>query len=390
MKLRDIYSFCKRIGRGSCQGYVFAAPRGFPHRGKPRLVNLLALTSFGLEGEPWPLASSTCCSNTTLPPPQEGRKIYSPAFLLFYFLTFLLLSGCSQRPYYKETRLLMGTFVEITCQDNSAIEQAFQEIRKIEAAANNFEPSSEISRLNKDGEIKAGADLLAMVRESLKYYRLSRGAFDITVGPLARLWKEMIKQADEGLKEIEIPSAQEISATLALIGSDKIILDEPRSVIKFSRPGVEIDLGGIAKGYAVDKAVMRLKELGITSAMVNAGGNIYCLGKKHSRKWRIGIQHPRKPQEILFYLELENQAVATSGDYQQYFSSKGRRYSHIIDPKSGYPVDNGVISATIIALDGASSDGLSTSVFVLGKEKGQELVKSLKGVEARIIEEKDI
>ena len=135
---------------------------------------------------------------------------------------------------------------------------------------------------------------------------------------------------------------------------------------------------------------MRLKELGITSAMVNAGGNIYCLGKKHSRKWRIGIQHPRKPQEILFYLELENQAVATSGDYQQYFSSKGRRYSHIIDPKSGYPVDNGVISATIIALDGASSDGLSTSVFVLGKEKGQELVKSLKGVEARIIEEKDI
>jgi thiamine biosynthesis lipoprotein len=124
--------------------------------------------------------------------------------------------------------------------------------------------------------------------------------------------------------------------------------------------------------------------------MVNAGGNIYCLGKKYSRKWRIGIQHPRKSQEILFYLELENQAVATSGDYQQYFSSKGKRYSHIIDPKTGYPVDNGVISATIIALDGASSDALSTSVFVLGKEKGQELVKSLKGVEARIIEEKDI
>ena len=333
-----------------------------------------------------------------------GARNDSITFLLSCFLTFLLLSGCSQRPYYKETRLLMGTFVEISCQDKSAIDEAFQEIRKIEAAANNFEPSSEISRLNKDGEIKAGADLLAMVRESLKYYRLSLGAFDITVGPLVRLWKEKIKQADEGLKDIEIPSPEDIFAALALSGSDKIIIDEERSLIKFSQPGVEIDLGGIAKGYAVDKAVTRLKELGITSAMVNAGGNIYCLGKKYSRKWRIGIQHPRwpagrglasnsqsrKPQEILFYLELENQAVATSGDYQQYFSSQGRRYSHIIDPKSGYPVDNGVISATIIALDGASSDGLSTSVFVLGKEKGQELAKSLKGVEARIIEEKDI
>ena len=316
----------------------------------------------------------------------------------------LFLSGCSQRPYYKETRLLMGTFVEITCQDKKAIEQAFQEIRKIEVAANNFDSSSEISRLNKDGESKAGPDLLAMVRESLKYYCLSQGAFDITVGPLAKLWKERIKQADEGLKEIEIPSAEDISAALVLTGLDKIILDEARSVIKFSRPGVEIDLGGIAKGYAVDKAVTRLRELGVTSAMVNAGGNIYCLGKKYSRKWRIGIQHPRwpegrgwasdspsqKPQEILFYLELENQAVATSGDYQQYFSAKGKHYSHIIDPKTGYPVDNGVISATIIALDAVSSDALSTSVFVLGKEKGQELVKSLKGVEARIIEEKDI
>ena len=301
----------------------------------------------------------------------------------------LFLSGCSQRPYYKETRLLMGTFVEITCQDKKAIEQAFQEIRKIEVAANNFDSSSEISRLNKDGESKAGPDLPAMVRESLKYYCLSQGAFDITVGPLAKLWKERIKQADEGLKEIEIPSPEDISAALALTGSDKVVLDEGRSVIKFSRPGMEIDLGGIAKGYAVDKAVTRLRELGVTSAMVNAGGNIYCLGKKYSRKWRIGIQHPRRPKEILFYLELENQAVATSGDYQQYFSSKGKRYSHIIDPKTGYPVDNGVISATIIALDAVSSDALSTSVFVLGKEKGQELVNNLKGVEARIIEEKD-
>ena len=182
--------------------------------------------------------------------------------LVFFMATCLFLSGCSQRPYYKETRLLMGTFVEISCQDKSAIDEAFQEIRKIEAAANNFEPSSEISRLNKDGEIKVGADLLAMVRESLKYYRLSLGAFDITVGPLVRLWKEKIKQADEGLKDIEIPSPEDIFAALALSGSDKIIIDEERSLIKFSQPGVEIDLGGLPKVMPWIKRLPGLKSWG--------------------------------------------------------------------------------------------------------------------------------
>ena len=133
---------------------------------------------------------------------------------------------------------------------------------------------------------------------------------------------------------------------------------------------MSIDLGAIAKGYAVDQAVKRLKELGVQSALVNAGGNVYCLGKKGSRKWHIGVRHPRKPDEIVFYLDLENQAAATSGDYEQLFILDKKRYSHIIDPKTGYPVDNKIASVTIIAPDAAASDGLSTAVFVLlGREK---------------------
>lgn len=282
----------------------------------------------------------------------------------------------------------MGTIVEITCQDKPAINAAFEEIKKIEKIANNFDPASEISRFNRDGQIKASENLLAMVKESLKYNAVSAGAFDITINPVVALWKERIRKSqDERVRLGDLPTQEEIKDKLRLVGSDKIIINEDESTITFKEPGMSIDLGGIAKGYAVDKAIARLKEQGISSAMVNAGGNMYCLGKKGNRKWRIGIQHPRKPQELLFTLELENEAVATSGDYQQYFIADGKRYSHIIDPKTGYPVNNNVISVTITAPAAAEADGLSTAVFVLGKEKGEALVKNITGVEARIIEE---
>jgi thiamine biosynthesis lipoprotein len=140
----------------------------------------------------------------------------------------------------------------------------------------------------------------------------------------------------------------------------------------------------------MDEAVKRLKELKVTSALIDAGGNIYCLGKKGGRKWRIGIQHPRQPDKIIFYLDLEDRAVSTSGDYQQFFSHQGRRFSHIINPKTGEPVDNGVLSATITAGTATEADALSTAVFVLGKEKAQALVKKTAFASAKIIEENDL
>ena len=315
----------------------------------------------------------------------KRSNLLKAASSLALFVLFSL-SGCSFQSYHKEARLMLGTIVEITCQDRAAITSAFEEIKKIEIIANNFNPGSEISRLNAAGKIQAGEDLFNMVRESLKYYRLSEGAFDITVGPLASIWKEKIREAENNVRGLTLPAGSQIKKALSLVGSDKISLDDNSSFISLTQSGMSIDLGAIAKGYAVDKAVRRLKESGVRSALVNAGGNVYCLGKKGSRKWRVGVRHPRKPAEIVFYLNLENQGAATSGDYEQFFILDKKRYSHIINPKTGWPVDNNISSVTIIAPDAATSDGLSTTVFVLGKEKGLELAEKMDGVEVKIIE----
>lgn len=309
---------------------------------------------------------------------------------LSIFLWIAILAGCSSRPYHKETRIMMGTFVEITCQDKTAMNAAFEEIKKVERIANKFLQQSEISIFNKNGEIKASPDFLNLIKESKKYYVLSGGAFDITVSPLVDIWKNKIKQAQEKKSEIILPAKDELENKLGMVGSDKIFINENESLVKFTQSQMSIDLGGIAKGYAVDKAVLRLKALGINSCLINAGGNIYCLGRKGKRKWHIGIQHPRNPRKLLFYLDLENQAVATSGDYEQYFMLAGKRYSHIINPGTGEPVDNGLASVTIITKDAAAADALSTTVFVLGKEKGQELLGKIDNTEYRIIEEKDL
>lgn len=319
-----------------------------------------------------------------------GYRVKSLILLVTAYWLLSAVMGCAQKPYYKESRLMMGTIVEITCQDKFAINAAFEEIKNIERIADNFDPGSEISQLKRNGRIRASDDLLILVKESTKYYSLSNGAFDVTAGPIIDIWKKRIKAFEEKKSIPSLPSPDEIRTKLLLIGSNKILIDDTESIIRFVQPGMSIDLGAIAKGYAVDKAVNRLRELGIDSAMVNAGGNIYCLGKKGKRKWRIGIQHPRKSPKLLFTLDLENQAVATSGDYQQYFIVGGKRYSHIIDPKTGYPVSNNIISVTIIAKTATEADGLSTAVFVLGKEKGDELIKTLPATEAKIIEERDM
>lgn len=317
---------------------------------------------------------------------QRKDKNISRSLLFFIFCLLFSAIGCFQKPYHKEARLMLGTIVEITCQDQIAIASAFKEIEKIDKIANNFDPNSEISRFNAAGKIQASPDLLNMVRASLKYYTLSQGAFDITVGPLVNIWKEKIREAENKSRGLTLPAENQIKKALSLVGSNKISLNSNESSIRFTQSGMSIDLGAIAKGYAADQAVKRLKELGVQSALVNAGGNIYCLGRKGSRKWRIGIRHPRKPDEIAFYLDLENQAAATSGDYEQFFILDKKRYSHIIDPKTGYPVDNKLSSVTIIAPDAAASDGLSTTVFVLGKEKGLELAGKIDGVKVKIVE----
>ncbi|MDH5175012.1 MAG: FAD:protein FMN transferase, partial [Elusimicrobiota bacterium] len=193
--------------------------------------------------------------------------------------------------------------------------------------------------------------------------------------PLWKIWKF------EG-ENLEVPEKVEIERALKLVNYHKMILKSDK--ISFAEKGMGIDLGGIAKGYAVDAAVRVLKKENINSAMVNAGGDIYVLGRKQGKPWRIGIRHPRREGEILGTIEVEDRAIVTSGDYERFFFSEGKRYHHIINPKTGYPADE-CQSVTIVAKETTFADGLATGIFVLGPSEGMALIESLEGVEGVIV-----
>lgn len=299
--------------------------------------------------------------------------------LLLLISGFAFFSGCQGRPLYKENRILMGTFVDVSSTNKDAPEIAFREIARIEALLSKYIDTSEISRLNKTGYLKASPETFYIIKRSKEFWSSSAGAFDISVGPLLDLW-------GFSAKNYYVPTEEEIRAALQKVGSDKIILDEKNFVVQFKVPGMKLDLGAIAKGYAVDCAVAKLKENGITSGLVNAGGNIYGLGDKAGKPWTIGIRDPKDRAKASGYLYLRDNAVATSGNYEQFFIRNGRRYCHILNPKTGHPVDSDMEAVTVIAPDALTADALSTSVFVLGKGKGRALAKKFSGVEIRIAE----
>ena len=291
----------------------------------------------------------------------------------------LILCGCQSHQshqFYVNSRIMMGTIVEVTSPDKRAAGIAFSEIKRIEDLLSKYKEDSEVSRLNKLGKSVVSPETFYILKKSKEFWQLSSGAFDVTVAPLVDLWGFTNKN-------FTVPADEKIKNILNLIGSDKILLHNNENVIEFEFPGMKIDLGAIAKGYAVDCAVKKLKEKGIHSCLINAGGQVYCLGKKFGLPWRVAIRAPRG-RGIAGYLELTNRSVATSGDYEQYFIKSNKRYAHIFNPKTGYPADSGVIAVTVIAPDGLTSDALSTAIFVLGKVKGEKLVKSFKGVEVKI------
>lgn len=293
------------------------------------------------------------------------------------WLLTILLCGCSNQQLYKDKQIMMGTFVEVVSSDKRAAHIAFGEIKRIEGLLSKYNPESEIAKLNKSGKLKVSADTFYIIKKAKEFWQLSGGAFDISVAPLADLW-------GFSDKKFVLPKREEIKKILSLVGSDKIILTDKDNVVEFKLPGMKIDLGAIAKGYAVDCAVNKLKEAGIKNCLINAGGQIYCLGSRFGRAWTIAIRDPHKAG-IIDYLELKDKAVATSGDYEQYFTRDNKRYSHIFDPQSGYPADSGVVSVTVVSQEGLAADALSTSIFVLGKAKGMELARKFPGVEVKII-----
>ena len=311
------------------------------------------------------------------------RNLAHSSCILIVALLILCTTGCEKR--FAETKFLMGTIVEITAVGNEsncrqAVKLAFDEIRRIDRLMNVHAEGSEIYRINASAGKSAeevGSDTLTVINQSLRFADLTDGALDITVAPLMDLW-------GFGSESTRIPLDDEVKEKLSLVDYKKVHVDEDRSTVELPS-GMRIDVSGIAKGYAVDRAIQILKDAGIGNAMVNAGGDIYALGSPSRKKlWRIGIRHPRDNSDLLGILELEDKAVATSGDYENFFEVDGRRYCHIIDTRTGQPVE-GIMSVTIVADNTMEADALATAVFPMGADDGMKLIESLEGVDGLIM-----
>ncbi len=290
----------------------------------------------------------------------------------------------------KESRGAMGSRFELTAVHEDpavareAVELAFLEIERIEARISSWRESSETSAVNRAagrGAVVVSGELFALVERSLKVSRLTGGAFDITFAGAGRLWnfKDPIP---------ELPNPRELHRALARVDYQKVILDPEALSIELLEEGMRIGFGAIGKGYAANRAAAEMRALGLPGGLVNAGGDLVAFGRREDGEaWTVGIADPLQPSRTFAHLELSEQAIVTSGDYERYVEIDGVRYAHILDPRTGWPV-RGVASVTVLCPDAELADALATSVFVMGVEEGLRLVDQLRGVEALVVDRK--
>lgn len=283
-------------------------------------------------------------------------------------------------------RMLMGTLVEITIYEKSGVDtdhaadRAFAEIVRLERIFSSYIPDSDVSKVSAGaggGMVPVAPEVIEALVTAIKISDLSEGAFDPTIGALAGLWGY---SGEKGT----VPSNTEISRALTLVDYKKIEIDPDQVGIRLSKKGMALNLGGVAKGYIVRKALDALKKEGVTRAIIHAGGDMAVFGGDIETPFSIGIQDPRE-KKTLGEAYLSDGAVSTSGDYERFFIKDGKRYHHILDPKTGWPAAQ-TMSVTIIARDHTLADGLSTAIFVLGPEKGMALIERLDSVEGVIID----
>lgn len=300
----------------------------------------------------------------------------------------VLLAACHQRPVaHTYTSIHMDTVVEVTVnarperRARALAQEVFALFDRVEGEMSRYRDDSTVSAINRNAPhwTPISSDLAAVLHEAVRVAALSEGAFDPTIGAVSTLW-------GFGEEGGHLPDAKALREAVATVGYPRLVVQQNQARLLY--PGTRLDLGGIAKGYAVDRAAELLAAAGVGGAIVNAGGDIRVFGERPGGgPWHIGIQHPRKPEALLTKLDVTDTAVVTSGDYERYFVEDGVRYHHILDPTTGQPA-RGCESVTVVAASAMAGDALATACFVLGPERGMALLKQAGVAQVIIVDAK--
>ncbi|QPD05380.1 MAG: FAD:protein FMN transferase [Candidatus Nitrospira kreftii] len=321
------------------------------------------------------------------------RKSCSSLIILVRCFVVVVAAGCvgthsvPQVTVSKRAQMHMGTLVTITVVSsdsstgNVATQAGFDEIKRLEQLLSTWRSDSELSRVNAEAgrfPVKVSQETLDLVVRSLEMAQLTHGGFNIALGPAVEAWNVMDQQ--------QIPNDKELQRLRPLVNWTHIRIDKEAGTIFLPHEGMRLDVGGIGKGYAADRAVEKMKQAGATGGVVALSGDIKTFGVLPDRKgFPVGIRHPRQEDSLLTLVELKEEAISTAGDYERFFERDGVRYHHILDPQTLLPA-RGCQSVTIIAKEGIVADGLDTGIFVLGPESGMALVERLSDVEAIIVD----
>lgn len=315
-----------------------------------------------------------------------GNILIIMVVLICNVLILIFMTGNNKKSYITKEFYSLGTLNQLKVYGKNAekaIEESSEKLSEIDDKMSVFKESSEISKINENAGNKSqivSKDTYYVIQKAIKYCSLSKGAFDITIRPIVGLW-------NIGKESARIPSVNEIKEKLKVVNYKDIVLDENNNTIFLKKDKQEIDVGGIAKGYAADEVKNILLQNGIKSALINLGGNIVVLGRKVDRTpWSVGIQDPFNIRgEFVLTISVINKSIVTSGNYERYFEKDGKRFHHIIDPSTGYPSESDILSATIISDNSIDGDGLSTGVYIMGIHKAMKLIEEIKGVDAIFI-----
>lgn len=313
-----------------------------------------------------------------------GMRLAKHFFICFFAITSA--SAQAAGDWFHFQQAIMGTEINVELYEpnNNAVrakaiaDQVMDLMRHVDNAMSPWIESSDIAQVNRwasEKQVKISEDTFGVIKRSFYYSDISHGAFDISFASIGYKY--------DYRKHLQ-PSENEIKAALPLINYKAIQLDETQHTLKFAHPGMRIDLGGIAKGFAVDRGVEILKRNGIEHGMVNAGGDSYVLGDRFGRPWYVGIKNPRGEGTVI-KIPISNLAISTSGDYERYFEQDGKRIHHIINPRTGHSA-TGIISVSVLADKSETADGLTKPVFILGVDEGLKLINNLPNVSAIIID----